>query len=135
MPVFIIQDPEHLNHSNTNQINQLSQRILMKTSTACNVIAQLALAGALIALAGCKSSGNYEKGAATGAGLVQAAAKIEQGITNIDAVLTSMNNLTTSSPGDLTPKYKQFTTDVGKLKESAENVKERVADMRENGNA
>jgi Skp family chaperone for outer membrane proteins len=107
----------------------------MKTPTACNVIAQIALVAALTALVGCKSSSNYQKGAATGAGLVQAADKIEQGITNIDAVLTSMNGLVTSSQGDLTPKYKQFTADVGNLKDSAENVKERVADMRENGNA
>ena len=106
----------------------------MKTSTACTVIAQLALAAVFTALVGCKSA-NYQQGAATGAGAVQAAAKIQQGITNIDAVLTAMNNLSNTSQGDLVPKYKQFSTDVSNLKESAQNVKDRVADMRENGNA
>ena len=106
----------------------------MKTSSAIKVLSQLALAAALTAMVGCKSA-NYQQGAATGAGLVQAAAKIDQGITNIDAVLTSMNSLVSSSQGDLVPKYKKFTTDVSNLKESAENVKDRVADMRKNGTA
>jgi chromosome segregation ATPase len=106
----------------------------MKTSIAFNVIPPLALAAALTAMVGC-ATGNYQKGAATGAGLVEAANKIQSGITNIDAVLTSMNNLASSSQGDLEPKYKQFTSDVSDLKASAQNVKDRVAEMRENGSA
>jgi Skp family chaperone for outer membrane proteins len=106
----------------------------MKTSTAVNVVAQLALAAVLTAAVGCKSA-NYQKGAATGAGLVEAANKIEQGKTNIDAVLSAMNSLANSSQGDLAPKYKLFTTDVSNLRDSAKDVKDRVADMRENGNA
>lgn len=104
----------------------------MKTSTALQVVSQLALAAALTAVVGCASS-NYQKGAATGATITDAANKIAAGKVKIDTVLTSLNDLVNTSQGDLVPKYKQFSTAVNDLQSAAQNVKDRVADMRGKG--
>lgn len=104
----------------------------MKTTDALKVVSQLALAAALTAIVGCASS-NYEKGAATGASITDAANKIAAGKVKIDTVLTSLNDLVNTSQGDLTPKYKQFSTAVDDLQSAAQNVKDRVADMRGKG--
>jgi chromosome segregation ATPase len=104
----------------------------MKTSSVFNVIPQLALAAALTALVGCASS-NYEKGAATSASITDAANKIAAGKVKIDTVLTSLNDLVNTSQGDLQPKYKQFSTAVDDLQSAAQDVKDRVADMRTKG--
>jgi SMC interacting uncharacterized protein involved in chromosome segregation len=104
----------------------------MKTSSILNIVPQLALAAALTALVGCATS-NYEKGAATSASITDAANKIAAGKVKIDTTLTSLNDLVNTSQGDLQPKYQQFSTAVNDLQSTAQNVKDRVAEMREKG--
>jgi chromosome segregation ATPase len=90
------------------------------------------LAGAVMLIAGCKSS-NYEKGAAAGAGLQASADKISQGSGKIDATLTSLNELV-NNPGDLPAQFKKYSGAVSDLESSAKDVQSKVASMRSKGN-
>jgi SMC interacting uncharacterized protein involved in chromosome segregation len=106
----------------------------MKKTKAMNITSTIGLVAALAFLAGCASS-NYEKGAATSAGLKDSAERINAGKAKIDAALTSLNELVNNPQGDLVPKFNKYDQAVNDLESAAKNVSERVADMRENGNA
>lgn len=96
--------------------------------------AQIVIPVVAVALfAGCRSS-NYEKGAATGAGLQAAANRIGQGQSKIDTTLTNLNDLVTN-PGDLATQFKKYTTSVSDLESSAKDVASKVASMRGKGDA
>jgi uncharacterized phage infection (PIP) family protein YhgE len=97
---------------------------------ACTQLLTLAVVTALIA--GC-ASGNYQKGAAAGAGLQASADKITQGSGKIDATLASLNDLV-NNPGDLVAQYKKYTASVSELESSAKDVQGKVATMRGKGN-
>ena len=130
-PIYIVKTLNYQYRRNASQIEP-SHNKPMKTSKTINAISQLALAAALTTLVGCASS-NYEKGAATSVSITDAANKIAAGKVKIDAVLTSMNDLVNTSQGDLVPKYKKFSSSVDDLQSAAEDVRDRVADMREKG--
>lgn len=86
---------------------------------------------ALVLVSGCVS-GNYQKGAATGAELKTSAAKITQGESQIDAVTTSLNALV-KNPGDLAAQFKNFSDAVNRLQSTAKEIDSKVAAMREKG--
>lgn len=106
----------------------------MKTINSIKFVISFAVAVMLAALVGCASKGNYAKGSAAGQGLNEAAEKITVGQTKIDTTLTTLNDLVSSSQGELEPKFKKFNTAVKDLEGSANNVKESVAEMRAKGN-
>jgi len=104
----------------------------MKKSNIMNLITGVTVAIVTISLTGC-ASGNYQQGSKTGAGLTEAADKISSGEGKIDATLAALNDLVNSSQGDLEIKYKKFNDSVSDLESTANNVKDRVADMRKQG--
>ncbi len=108
----------------------------MKKTTAVNILSSLTVAAFLAALAGCASSpeGNYQQGTATGAGLVDAGNKIMAGNDQIDATLSSLNDLVNNPQGDLAPKFKTFNDNVTQLKAMNDNVKKQFTDARVKGN-
>src|SRR5262249_15730838 len=106
----------------------------MNKTNAMNITSIAALVAALALFAGCASR-NYEKGAATSAGLKDSADRINAGKAKIDAALTSLNDLVNNPQGDLVPKFNKYDQAVNDLESAAKNVSDRVADMRENGNA
>jgi uncharacterized phage infection (PIP) family protein YhgE len=83
-------------------------------------------------LAGC-ASGNYQKGAAAGAGLQASADKITQGSAKVDAALASLNELV-KNPGDLVAQFKKYSASVSELESGAKDVQGKVASMRGKGN-
>ena len=86
---------------------------------------------AVALLAGCRSS-NYEKGAATGAGLQASADRIGQGQGKIDTTLTNLNDLV-NHPGDLATQFKKYSGSVSDLESSAKDISSKVASMRGKG--
>lgn len=106
----------------------------MKKNKIIGFTRQLTVIAALAALAGCASKGNYEQGAATGAGLRDVADKIAAGNDRIDGTMGALNDLVNNPQGDLVPKYKNFNDKVGDMQGLATDIKQRVADMRATGN-
>ena len=104
----------------------------MKKPNITNLIATLTVTAAVAVLAGCASKSNYQQGAATGAGLMAAADKVDLGITNIDQTLGSLNDLVGSSGGDLEPKLKAFNDNVTGLGTMYQNLQDAVTDARNN---
>ena len=86
----------------------------MKTSKLTSLASNLALTVAVAILAGCASH-NYDKGAATAAGLKESADKISAADGQLDATLASLNNLVERPQADLRPQYKQFSDNVDDL--------------------
>lgn len=83
-------------------------------------------------LTGC-SSANYEKGAATGAGLQACADRIGQGQVKIDTALKSLNELV-NNPGNLPDQFKAYSAAVSDLDSSDKDVQSKVSAMRSKGN-
>jgi predicted nucleic acid-binding Zn-ribbon protein len=106
----------------------------MKKSKVVILVSNLALAAVVSAFVGC-ASGNYEKGAGTATGLTESAEKIAVGNTNIDATLKALNDLVATTQGDLVPKFKAYNEAVDNLESAAKDVRDKVAKMREKGNA
>jgi len=104
----------------------------MKKPNLTKLIATLTVTAALAVLAGCASKQNYQQGAATGAGLMAAADKVDLGITNIDQTLGSLNDLVNSPGGDLEPKLKAFNDNVNNLGTMYQNLQDSVTDARNN---
>ena len=88
---------------------------------------------AVALLAGC-ASGNYQKGAAAGAGLQASADKIDKGSGLIDAAIASLNDLV-NNPGELPAQFKKFGAAVGDLESTAKDVSSKVTAMSQEGNA
>jgi len=106
----------------------------MKKSHTINLLSSLTLAATLALMAGCATKGTYQQGAATGAGLIAAADKIDLGSSNVDLTLASLNDLVNNPSGDLEPKFKAFNDNVGKLQSGYQNLQDATADAREKGN-
>lgn len=104
----------------------------MKKPNLTNLIATLTVTAALAVLAGCASKQNYQQGAATGAGLMAAADKVDLGITNIDQTLGSLNDLVNSPGGDLEPKLKTYNDNVNGLQTMYQNLQDAVTGARNN---
>jgi Protein of unknown function (DUF2959) len=81
----------------------------MKTSTMKLTTINCALAATLALLAGCVSH-SYDKGAATSNALSSTATAVSLVSTNVNGVLSAMNNLTFKSAGDLRNQYDAFVS-------------------------
>ncbi len=77
----------------------------MKISSIKLTAINLALVSTLAVLAGCASNSGYEKGAAASAALNSTAASVADVSTNVNGVLSALNNLTFKSSGDLRGQY------------------------------
>jgi hypothetical protein len=104
----------------------------MKTKTAISLVSHLALATALVTLAGC-ASGNYQKGAATSSNLSDSATKIGDGRVKINNTLAALDDLVDNPQGDLVPKLKKYNDAVSDLESTAHEVGAKVKDMSASG--
>ena len=94
------------------------------------ITTNLALAAALMVLAGCVSK-TYDKGAATSAALQSAAEATTDTSTKVTDVLGALNNLTFKSEGDLRNQYDAFVSATEKLDKSIEILGGKATAMRE----
>jgi len=106
----------------------------MKKTNLKLLLLQTSVAVLVATLAGCASSDNYKKGDTAGTGLKEAASAIAAGEIKIQGALTALTNLVSSQQGDLVPKFEKFNTAVTDLQSTAQEVKDRVAAMRQAGN-
>ena len=104
----------------------------MKTKTAISLVSHLALATALVTLAGC-ASGNYQKGAATSSNLSDSATKIGDGRVKINNTLAALDDLVDNPQGDLVPKLKKYNDAVSDLESTAHEVGAKVRGMSSSG--
>lgn len=87
---------------------------------------------------GCQSSSgssNYNQASRTSTSLQDTAASIDEGETQITAVLLALSNLVNHPDPDLKPQYRQFESSVDKLNTLAKNVREQAVAMQEKGGA
>ena len=94
------------------------------------ITTNLALAAALVVLAGCVSK-SYDKGAATANATQSAAAAVSQTSTRVTDVLAALNNLTFKSQGDLRNQYDTFVAASANLDKSLETLGSKVTAMRD----
>jgi hypothetical protein len=94
----------------------------MKLDRIIQVAGSLACIALMLLLgAGCKSSG-YEQGNKAAANIQEAANLIGALPAQIDKTLASLDTIVQNPQGDLTPKFKQFSTNLGELESSAKDV-------------
>jgi DNA repair exonuclease SbcCD ATPase subunit len=75
----------------------------------------------LALLAACSST-PADKGAAAGKTVNQAANEIDEGVTHLDATISSLNALVKSPAPDLEPQFKEFEKHLAQLESSADDV-------------
>ena len=93
----------------------------MKTKQLLIVIAALTMAATIPLFTGCKSAG-YDAGNKTAADIQAAADRIGAMNGQIDAVVTSLNDIVEKPQADLRPQYKQFADYVAAVESSAKDV-------------
>jgi hypothetical protein len=86
------------------------------------------------AFAAC-SQEKYEPAEKAAGEMTAAAADLGKTQANIGATLTALNNLSSSSGGDLRSKYDAFSKSLDKLKSSARDTEAKANDMRKRGDA
>ncbi len=93
------------------------------------ITANCALATALTLLAGCVSH-SYDKGAATSNALSSTATAVSLVSTNVNGVLSAMNNLTFKSAGDLRNQYDAFVSASKGLDSAMASLDSKVVSLR-----
>jgi hypothetical protein len=101
----------------------------MQRSTPILLLSLVAIA---FLSAGCSSGGG--KGMKTSDSILDTAKRLDDGRTQIDRVVASLNRLTTAQPNDdLRPLFRDYSSDVDKLDSIAQNVKRQADQMRSRG--
>jgi hypothetical protein len=98
-----------------------------------NLASVVVALGLIALLPGC-SSPSYEKAGNTAVSLHKTAASIDQGSTQVDAVLAALLELVNNPAADLKPQFKKFDAAVNALQATAANVSATAKSMREKSN-
>jgi hypothetical protein len=98
-----------------------------------NLTSVVVALGLIALLPGC-SSPSYEKAGNTAVSLHKTAAGIDQGSTQVDAVLAALLELVNNPAADLKPQFKKFDAAVNALQATAANVSATAKSMREKSN-
>jgi hypothetical protein len=93
------------------------------------------MVGAALFLTACGTTKGYKGADKTGAGIAEFRDEITKGKTAIDATMKSLGAVATSATTDPRKAFDQFTKDLAHLESTAEKIRKRAQDMREQGQA
>jgi gas vesicle protein len=85
-------------------------------------------------LVGCKSA-NYKQADKTGAGIASFREEIVNGKKAIDATMASLGQIEATAASDPRPAFEQYSKDVANLDSTAQRIRKRGQEMREQGKA
>jgi predicted nucleic acid-binding Zn-ribbon protein len=107
----------------------------MKKPSLNKTLTLLALtAGTGLLLVGCKTS-NYKQADKTGEGIATFREEILNGKKAIDATMASLGQIEATAATDPRPAFEKYTKDVSNLASTADKIRKRGQDMREQGKA
>jgi chromosome segregation ATPase len=109
-------------------------RSTLRRSLFTVAVIGLAMGLAAVGGTGC-SQEKYKPAEKAAGGLTDAASNLTKGQASIGEALTSLNNLTSSSGGDLRAKYDSLTKAMNNLDSSAKDAKSKADDMKAKGDA
>jgi len=111
------------------------KRTDMKKQNLANILTLTLAAGAAWLLTGCGSTSGYKQADKTGAGIAEFRAEIINGQKAIDATMKSLGAVAATANTNPRKAFEQFSKDVANLEATANKVKKRSQDMREQGAA
>ena len=108
----------------------------MKTKTLIRTLALMTVsAGAGLLLAGCGTTSNYKQADKTGEGIATFREEILNGKKAIDQTMKSLGAIEASAATDPRKAYEQYSKDVANLDSTANRIRKRGQDMKEQGQA
>jgi hypothetical protein len=108
----------------------------MKNQTRTRILSLLAAtAGASWLLAGCGTTSNYKQADKTGEGIASFREEILNGKKAIDATVAALDAVAVSAATDPRKAYEQFSTSVDNLQSTADKIRKRSQQMKEQGQA
>jgi len=108
----------------------------MKSIDPKGMAALVALAaGATLVLSGCGTTAGYQQADKTGAGIAEFREEILNGKKAIDATMKSLSGIAASATTDPRKAFEAYTKDISRLESTAEKVRKRAENMKEQGDA
>jgi hypothetical protein len=111
---------------------QVQQTKTMKTKS---IILNLLTLAAVTLFTGCGSTAGYKQADKTGEGIAEFREEILSGQKAIDTTLKALNDVAASASTDPRKAYEQYSKAVGDLESTANTIRKRAQDMREQGQA
>ena len=111
------------------------KRILNRASVALGASALLLCAAVPAFLTGCGTTAGYKQADKTGAGIAEFREEIVNGKKAIDATMKSLGDIAATANTNPRKAFEQYSKDVSNLESTADKIRKRAQDMKEQGQA